>query len=149
MFYFQVLAEQVVNDKGMTPNAMPSRHVFSGYWALNFAFAKSVFIPRCSSMQAITSGVEPLFVVTPTSTYSANNSWIISSCLLESATCETVEHALYLVCLCSLCCMMTSSNGNIFRVTGPLCGEFTGRRWIPRIKASDAELWCFHWSTPE
>ena len=27
--------------------------------------------------------------------------------------------------------MMTSSNGNIFRVTGHLCGEFTGRRWIP------------------
>ena len=25
-----------------------------------------------------------------------------------------------------LCIMMTSSNGNIFRVTGPLCGEFTG-----------------------
>ena len=25
--------------------------------------------------------------------------------------------------------MMTSSNGNIFRVTGPLCGEFTGHRW--------------------
>ena len=24
--------------------------------------------------------------------------------------------------------MMTSSNGNIFRVTGPLCGEFTGLR---------------------
>ena len=30
---------------------------------------------------------------------------------------------------------MTSSNGNIFRVTGPLCGEFTGDRWIPRTKA--------------
>ena len=27
--------------------------------------------------------------------------------------------------------MMTSSNGNIFRITGPLCGEFTGLRWIP------------------
>ena len=27
--------------------------------------------------------------------------------------------------------MMTSSNGNIFCVTGPLCGEFTGHRWIP------------------
>ena len=27
--------------------------------------------------------------------------------------------------------MMTSSNGNIFRVTGHLCGEFTGLRWIP------------------
>ena len=32
--------------------------------------------------------------------------------------------------------MMTSSNGNIFRVTGPLCGEFTGPRWIPRTNAS-------------
>ena len=39
--------------------------------------------------------------------------------------------------------MMTSSNGNIFRVTGHLCGEFTGPRWIPPTKASDAELWCF------
>ena len=45
--------------------------------------------------------------------------------------------------------MMTSSNGNIFRVTGPLCGEFTGHRWIPRTKASNAELWCFLWSAPE
>ena len=45
--------------------------------------------------------------------------------------------------------MMTSSNGKIFRVTGPLCGEFTGPRWIPRTKASDAELWCFLWSAPE
>ena len=44
--------------------------------------------------------------------------------------------------------MMTSSNGNIFRVTCPLCGEFTGLRWIPRTKASDAELWCFLWSAP-
>ena len=36
--------------------------------------------------------------------------------------------------------MMTSPNGNIFRVTGHLCGEFTGLRWIPRTKTSDAEL---------
>ena len=40
-------------------------------------------------------------------------------------------------------------NGNIFRVTGHLCGEFTGHRWIPRTKASDAELWCFLWSASE
>ena len=39
--------------------------------------------------------------------------------------------------------MMTSSNGNIFRVTGLSCGEFTGHRWIPHTKASDAELWYF------
>ena len=40
--------------------------------------------------------------------------------------------------------MVTSSNGNIFCVTGPLCGEeFTGHWWIPLTIASDAELWCF------
>ena len=42
--------------------------------------------------------------------------------------------------------MITSWNGNIFRVTGPLCREFTGHWWIPLTKASDAELWCFLWS---
>ena len=31
---------------------------------------------------------------------------------------------------------------NIFRVTGHLCGEFTGDQWIPHTKASYAELWC-------
>ena len=36
--------------------------------------------------------------------------------------------------------MMTSSNENIFHVTGPLCGEFTGDRWIPLTKASDRAL---------
>ena len=45
--------------------------------------------------------------------------------------------------------MMTSSNGNIFRVTGHLCGEFTGHRWIPHTKASVTELWCFLWSASE
>ena len=42
---------------------------------------------------------------------------------------------------------MTSSNGSIFRITGPLWGESTGH--IPLTKASDAELWCFLTSTPE
>ena len=45
--------------------------------------------------------------------------------------------------------MFTSSNGMIFRVTDHLCGELTGPRWIPRTKASDAELWCFLWSASE
>ena len=44
--------------------------------------------------------------------------------------------------------MMASSNENIVRVTGSLCGEFPGHRWIPFTKASDAELWCFIWSVP-
>ena len=33
--------------------------------------------------------------------------------------------------------IMTSSNGNIFRVTGILCGKFTGLMWIPRTKAGN------------
>ena len=46
---------------------------------------------------------------------------------------------------CSAHSMMTSSDGNIFRVTGHLCGEFNGYRWIPSKKACDAEFWCFLW----
>ena len=46
-------------------------------------------------------------------------------------------------------CMMTSPNGNIFRVTGHLCGELTGPGWNPLTKSSDAELWCCFLSAPE
>ena len=55
--------------------------------------------------------------------------------------------------------MLTSSNENIFRITGPLCGEFPGHWriplefpghwWIPLTKASNADLWCFLLSAPE
>ena len=45
--------------------------------------------------------------------------------------------------------LLTSSNGNKFRVTGPLRGESTGHRWFPLTKASDEELWCFLWCAPE
>ena len=72
----------------------------------------------------------------------------------------TYEHSRYsLTCECSnggkqcgseaAVSMMTSSNGSIFRVTGLLCGEFTGHRWNPLTKANHAELWYFLWSAPE
>ena len=38
--------------------------------------------------------------------------------------------------------MMTSSNGN-FSPLLAFCGEFTGDRWIPSTKTSDAEFWRF------
>ena len=60
--------------------------------------------------------------------------------------------------------MMTSSNGNIFRVTGPLCGEFTGPgeftaqrpvtrnfdvffdlRWVNTRHAGDMRRHCGHY----
>ena len=44
---------------------------------------------------------------------------------------------IYQFCQIFIKIMMTSSNGNIFRVTGP--------RWIPRTKVSGVELWCFLW----
>ena len=36
--------------------------------------------------------------------------------------------------------MMTSSNGNIFRVTGPLCGEFTGHPLLFNVFINDIFL---------
>ena len=42
--------------------------------------------------------------------------------------------------------VMTSSNGTIFRVTGPVWVESTGHRWIPLTRASDVEIWCILWS---
>ena len=47
---------------------------------------------------------------------------------------------------------MTSSSGNIFRVTGRLCGEFTGHRWIPRTPRPNKQLskqsWGWWFETP-
>ena len=41
-------------------------------------------------------------------------------------------------------------NGIVFPVIGPLCGGFTGHRWISLTKVQwRAELWCFLWSVPE
>ena len=39
--------------------------------------------------------------------------------------------------------MMTSSNGNIFCVTGPLWGEPTGHRWIPPQRPVTRSFWIF------
>ena len=41
--------------------------------------------------------------------------------------------------------MMTSSNGNIFRVTGHLCGEFTGDRWRGALMFSLICVWINGW----
>ena len=68
---------------------------------------------------------------------------------IQEKKCLQIDIHLSQSSMCYQVYMMTSSNGNIFRVTGHLCGEFTGPRWIPRTKASDTELWCFLWTTSE
>ena len=52
--------------------------------------------------------------------------------------------------------MTTSSNGNILRVTGLLCGEFTNHRWIPRTKPATRSIdvslictWTNSWANNE
>ena len=45
--------------------------------------------------------------------------------------------------------MITSSNGNIFRVNGPFVRGTTGDRWIPLSKDSDAGLRRFLWCASE
>ena len=60
-----------------------------------------------------------------------------------------ISHGLKMCCRKSKWIMVTSSNGNIFRVTGHWRWEFTGHRWIPHTKASDAKILCFLWSAPE
>ena len=48
-----------------------------------------------------------------------------------------------------LWCMMTSSNENICRVTGPLQGDSTDHQWISLKKFCDAKLWYFLRRAPE
>ena len=64
----------------------------------------------------------------------------LTQCISKASACISPSSRIY-----RISCMMTSSNGNIFRVIGPLCGEFTGHRCIPSTKTSDAGLWSFLW----
>ena len=83
--------------------------------------------------------------------------WIYYCCTLEIS--QLVCHYLHvhscwlrinvLQCWVGADTMMTSINWNIFRVTGPLWGEFTGHRWNPLTEASDAQLWGFLWHATE
>ena len=70
--------------------------------------------------------------------------YVVSLVSSKAGTCFMAQRCL-IIRSCINLDMMTSSNGHIFRVTVP---KFTGHRWIPRTKASDAELWCFLWSAP-
>ena len=66
---------------------------------------------------------------------------MILSQLLPCIVSNSGEHVLVKYCWCSEhAIMMTASNGNIFRVTGHLCGEIGGHRWIPCRITSDAEF---------
>ena len=128
------------------------------HWALWFVFAlhfddirRSTLVfsyqYTCDLMQAKVS-IKGTWLINTTNIYAI---W----CYCEVLICDRYEVRLWarrygcMVKPALNSSMMTSSNRNIFRVTGHLCGEFTGQRWIPCTEASDAELWCFLWSASE
>ena len=63
-------------------------------------------------------------------------------CRFQNHRCMAAYQENTILFIISCYVMMTSSNGNTFRVTGLLCGEFL-------TNTSDVELWCFLWSAPE
>ena len=67
-----------------------------------------------------------IFVIKMLLNMSSGKGWpfYLGLYVLSSAMWATEEDTAFSLTLISF--MMTSSNGNIFRVTGPLCGEFTG-----------------------
>ena len=65
------------------------------------------------------------------------NTWMPMEFLMKIVLCLInigLNTCLSMGCMSCRVSMMTSSNGNLFLVTGHLCGEFTGHRWIPRPK---------------
>ena len=55
----------------------------------------------------------------------------ITFCMEVDDKADSMDCSNFIICCLSQKFMMTSSNGNIFRVTGPLCGEFTGPGEFP------------------
>ena len=54
--------------------------------------------------------------------------------------CKVIHRRQLISGTCWYIYMVTSLNENIFRVTGHLCGEFPGHRWIPLTKAGSFML---------
>ena len=65
--------------------------------------------------------------------YRFNGKWVMSPMCMICPCMTSLYHISYIVSIWATAwkSMMTSSNGNIFRVTGPFCGEFTGPGEFP------------------
>ena len=106
-------------------------------------FFSSVFQSSCSSRLTCTAIILFFSVVFP------GRRVEVMFINAEKFVCTGEELVVYTSVLSNRKFMMTSSNGNIFCVTGPVWEEFIGHQLIPLTKASDAEVWCFLWSAPE
>ena len=78
---------------------------------------------------------------------SATASQITSGSIVCSTICSGADqHQMALLGPLLWHLMMTSSNGNIFRVTGPLWGEFTGHQWRGALIISLIYAWTNGWA---
>ena len=68
--------------------------------------------------------------------------WVIMNKILHASLTSDNSHGVK-SSLAAEEIMMTSWNENLFRVTGLLCGEFTGHLWIPGTKTTGAEALMF------
>ena len=92
--------------------------------------------------------VPKIFVVTDRLTVSSRPNGNIK--LLHQHLISATKHRQALLhCISWWITTKSSSNENIFCVTGLLWGQSTGGRWIALTKASDVELWYFLWSALE
>ena len=60
--------------------------------------------------------------------------------------CVSVWYTIFQKPHCHSCTIMTSSNGNIFRVTDPLWGECTGHQWRGALMFSFICAWANGWA---
>ena len=108
--------------------ALPHRYRAAYYWYATYSQAAKSNNPQ-ETFPNSTDTLTILYDWKSQYTFS----WLLPHLVLNAEYSVTTQSIPWLF-------MMTSSNGNIFRVTGPLWGESTGHRWIPLTKASDAEM---------
>ena len=109
-------------------------------YVLNEHVAADEYVPYTIPSKVILCYSYPSSLVSLFDNYSYDNGdgkrWTEAQTCVRNTTLRLGDQGLKVACLliCFEQLMMTSSNGNIFRVTGPLCGEFTSHQWIPRTR---------------
>ena len=137
-----LFGNQVWNDSGFV-SLTQWRTTFSLFWTAFYIYLNAPQYENTLFSFTLFSCLKHCFIFTE----------YLSTLLLHRRSLDTFIRVVIIVPadgwtpLGHLEAMMTSSNGNIFRVTSPLWEEFTGHRWIPLTKASDAKLWCYLWSS--
>ena len=121
------------------------RHVTSSIWNIHKVYAKSADVTSVCNFKSL------LVTIVHKTVHSETAHGPFQKIRFMNYSCQTPTNFRFTTSITSgriPIYTMTSSNGNTFRLTGPLFGDLTGHRRIPLTKARDAELWYFLWSAP-